>query len=507
MAGRMADMNTSDARTLLQGLDDAQREAATALDGPVRIIAGAGAGKTRTVTRRIAYACAKGEWDASRSLAVTFSVKAADEMKQRLASLGVGSKVRAATFHSAALHQLRKVWYDVSAAPFPHVVEDTQEIIARALRRATGSDQYDDIARRNLLAEINWAKVSLIAPEDYGRVCAATHRLPPAGLDPQRFADVYTCYEQEKTSRGEMDFNDILLLACHVLEAFEEPAASIRQSVGWLTVDEYQDVSPLQHRLMDLWLGGNRNVCVVGDPAQTIYSFAGASSHDLLNFAGEFGELNADINLNTDYRSTPQVVSMANRVLSAAPDRDQYLRLVSARGKDEGMRVVKTVYESDVEEAQGVAGRIAQFIAASAKPSQCAVLTRLNAQQQVVCKALKERGIAYRTRHDVGVSGTVLQDDNESRREAMEILASRREPGVMISSIHAAKGLEFKHVFIIGCSEGLLPYGSPAPGDALEEERRLFYVAVTRAEDSLHLSYARSKDGASTFSRAPSRFW
>lgn len=503
----MADMDTRDTQAKLQGLDDAQRAAATALDGPVRIVAGAGAGKTRTVTRRIAYACAKGEWDPSRTLAVTFSVKAADEMKQRLASLGVAGKVTAATFHSAALHQLRKVWYDISIAPFPHVVADPQEIIARALKRATGSDQYDGIARRDLLAEINWAKVSLIAPEDYGRVCAATHRLPPAGLDPQRFTDVCTCYEQEKTSRGEMDFNDILLLTCHVLEGFEEQAAQIRQSVGWLTVDEYQDVSPLQHRLMDLWLGDNRNVCVVGDPAQTIYSFAGASSYDLLNFAGEFGDLRADINLNTDYRSTPQVVSMANRVLSCAPDRDQYLRLVSARDKSEGMRVVKTAYDSDAEEAQGVAGRIAQFIAGGAKPSQCAVLTRLNAQQQVVCKALKAQGIAYRTRHDVGVQDTVLQDGNESRREAMEILASRREPGVTVSSIHAAKGLEFKHVFIIGCSEGLLPYGSPPPGDALEEERRLFYVAVTRAEDSLHLSYARSKDGTSTFSRTPSRFW
>lgn len=500
-------MSLDDAQTVLEGLDDAQRDAATALDGPVRIIAGAGAGKTRTVTRRIAYASACGAWDPSRALAVTFSVKAANEMKQRLATLGVGDKVTAATFHSAALHQLRRVWYDVSVAAFPHVIEDAQEIMARALKRVTGSDQYDGIARRNLLAEINWAKVSLIAPEDYQRVCAAIHRVSPAELDPQRFADVYTAYEQEKTSRGQMDFNDILLLACHVLESYDEQAAQIRQSIGWLTVDEYQDVSPLQHRLMDLWLGDNRNVCVVGDPAQTIYSFAGASSYDLLNFADEFGSLTADINLNIDYRSTPQVVSTANRVLAAAPDRDHYLRLTSARGKSEGMRVVKTAYEDDEREAQGVAKRIAQFIAEGAKPSQCAILTRINAQQQVFCKALKAQGIPYQTRRDAGIEDSVLEDGNESRREALQILASRREPGVMVSSIHAAKGLEFKHVFVVGCSEGLLPYGSPAPGDALEEERRLFYVAVTRAEDSLHLSFARSKDGASSFSRTPSRFW
>lgn len=500
-------MTTSDAETILEGLDDAQHAAATALEGPVRIVAGAGAGKTRTVTRRIAYACAKGEWRANRTLAVTFSVKAADEMKQRLTKLGAGGEVTAATFHSAALQQLRTVWHDISEAPFPHIVDDPQEIVARALKRATSTDQYDGIARRNVLAEINWAKVSLIAPGDYVRVCAATHRIPPAELDPQVFSEVYLAYEQEKTARGEMDFNDILLMDCHVLEAFEEQAAQIRQTIGWLTVDEYQDVSPLQHRLMQLWLGGNRNVCVVGDPAQTIYSFAGASSYDLLHFDGEFGKLTADVNLNTDYRSVPQVVSTANQVLGAAPDRDQYLRLVSARDKSAGMRVVKTAFEDDEQEAIGVARRISQFIAGGAKPGECAVLTRLNAQQQVVCKALKELGVPYQTRRDMGNEGSVLRDENVSRLEALEILSNRKEPGVTVSSIHASKGLEFKHVFIVGCSEGLLPYGSPAPGEALEEERRLFYVAVTRAEDSLHLSYARSKDGGSTFARIPSRFW
>ncbi|MBB2955234.1 DNA helicase-2/ATP-dependent DNA helicase PcrA [Bifidobacterium commune] len=500
-------MTTNDAETILEGLDDAQRAAATALEGPVRIVAGAGAGKTRTVTRRIAYACAKGKWRANRILAVTFSVKAADEMKQRLTKLGVGDEVTAATFHSVALQQLRTVWYDISEAPLPHVVDDPQEIVARALKRATNTDQYDGIARRNVLAEINWAKVSLIAPGDYVRVCAATHRIPPAELDPQAFSEVYLAYEQEKTARGEMDFNDILLLDCHVLEAFDEQAAQIRQSIGWLTVDEYQDVSPLQHRLMQLWLGENRNVCVVGDPAQTIYSFAGASSYDLLHFSDEFGRLTADVNLNTDYRSVPQVVSAANQLLSAAPDRDQYLRLVSARDKSAGMRVVKTAFEDDEQEAMGVAKRIAQFVAGGAKPSECAVLTRLNVQQQVVCKALKELAIPYQTRRDMGSEGLVLQDENASRREALEILANRKEHGVTISSVHASKGLEFKHVFIIGCSEGLLPYGSPAPGEALEEERRLFYVAVTRAEDSLHLSYARSKDAGSAFARLPSRFW
>ena len=207
------------------------------------------------------------------------------------------------------------------------------------------------------------------------------------------------------------------------MESDEEVASAIRSNIRWLTVDEYQDVSPLQHRLLTRWLGSNRNICVVGDPAQTIYSFAGASSYSLLNFDSEFGPLTADINLNNDYRSTPQIVNYANRVLAASPQRADYLKLSSERSK--GRRVVETIYGSDWEEAQGVA--------------------------------------------DLS--------------------------GVTISTIHASKGLEFKHVFLIGCSEGLIPYGLPQDDDVLEEERRLMYVAVTRAEDTLDVSYARTREG------------
>ncbi|KFI45649.1 DNA helicase-2 / ATP-dependent DNA helicase PcrA [Bifidobacterium bohemicum] len=497
----------ADARTLLEGLDEAQLEAATTLEGPVRIIAGAGAGKTRTVTRRIAYACASRQWRPSEVLAVTFSVKAANEMKNRLGALGVEG-VKAATFHSAALHQLCSVWPQVSDAPLPHVCDDPQMLAAQALKRSVGADGigFDTFAVRDVLAEVSWAKVGLIAPDDYARVCSALHHQPPAGLDPEDFAAFYLAYEEEKSGRGQMDFNDILLLTCHVLEHFDEQAAAIRRSVGHLTVDEYQDVSPLQHRLMTLWLNDSREVCVVGDPAQTIYSFAGASSYSLLGFDREFGPLSADVDLNIDYRSTPQVVSYANRVLSAAPDRENYLRLQSPRAK--GMRVMRNVYDDDAQEAIGVAQRIAKFIDQGSKPQDCAVLTRLNAQQQVIARELKRMGLRSRVRRDAGWSSSVLEPEDEGLRDALEAVAIRgAEQGeVTISTIHASKGLEFKHVFIVGCSEGLLPYGSPSPSEALEEERRLFYVGVTRAEDTLHLSYAKTKDGVSSFTRAPSRF-
>lgn len=522
------------AQRILEGLDERQRTAATTLNGPVRIIAGAGAGKTRTVTRRIAYACATGAWRPERTLAVTFSVKAAAEMRARLHQLGLAGAsadggrpgspeaagVTAATFHSAALHQLNSVWADVCEAPFPHLIEDQRDVASRAITRVTANADTDPITVRDVLAEINWAKVSLVAPEDYGRVCVAAKRMPPAGLSPQRFVDIYAAYEREKTSRGEIDFDDILLLVCHIMDDFPEAAAQIRSTIGWLTVDEYQDVSPLQHRLMMLWLGGggaegkaalNRNVCVVGDPAQTIYSFAGASSWDLLRFSDEFGPLAADVDLNTDYRSTPEVVSLANAVLAAAPNRQDYLRLVSAR--DSGAKVSRTAYDTDLEEAQGVAARIDRLVRNGAKPSDCAILTRINAQQPVFGAALRQYGLRFRVRKDSGWQTSALSTDAASRQALLEAMGldgagdvAKDDPGVTISTIHAAKGLEFDHVFLVGCSEGLLPYGAPDWGELLEEERRLMYVAITRAQDSLHLSYAKTKDGYGAQQRRPSRF-
>ena len=500
----MEDMSAS-SETILEGLDDAQMSAVTALDGPVRIIAGAGAGKTRTVTRRIAYACARGDWDARKVLAVTFSVKAAAEMRARLQTRGGGDDVTAATFHSAALQQLRRVWDDIFETPLPHVTSDQRENVERAIRRVTNAADIDAQQVRDVRAEINWTKVSLVAPDDYPRVCSATRRQPPAELDPQRFADVITAYEWEKTVRGQIDFDDILLLMCHVMDDYEELAVSIRSSIGWLTVDEYQDVSPLQHRLMTLWLGNNRNVCVVGDPAQTIYSFAGASSYDLLHFADEFRPLTADVTLNTDYRSTPQVVRYANRVLAAAPEREQYLVLRSARSG--GPRVGHTCYDTDEEEARGIAARIARLVAGGVDPGDCAVLTRINAQQPAICTALRAEGLRYRVRRDSGWQNSALADDAQSRLALLEAKGlSAAASSVTVSTIHASKGLEFPYVFIVGCSEGLIPYGASIAGEALEEERRLLYVGVTRAEDGLHMSYARAKDEDSRPNRFPSRF-
>ena len=389
----------------------------------------------------------------------------------------------------------------------PFISRNPREIVEHSLRRVT-TQQVDDDTVRNLQAEINWCKISLIAPEDYERVCAAIHHQPPAGLEPSQFVDIYRAYETEKTNRNEIDFDDILLITCHLIESDEDVAANIRSGITWLTVDEYQDVSPLQHRLLTRWrVGDNRNICVVGDPAQTIYSFAGASSYNLLNFASEFGPLTADVRLNNDYRSTPQIVNYANRVLEVSPQRADYLKLNSKR--DQGRRVAQTVYNSDLEEARGVAARIRRLVDEGASPGDCAILTRVNAQQKILCRALDEQHLRYRVKRDSGWQNSGLADDAQTRLAMLEALGAGGDvKGVTISTIHASKGLEFKHVFLIGCSEGLIPYGSPPEGDLLEEERRLMYVAVTRAEDTLDVSYARAReDDGSDRGRRKSRFF
>nr|WP_033503917.1 ATP-dependent helicase [Bifidobacterium actinocoloniiforme] len=494
------------AERILDGLDEEQTRAARAVDGPVRIIAGAGAGKTRTITRRIAYACASGAWDPRRTLAVTFSVKAAEELRGRLRGLGAPDGIRAATFHSAALHQLNRAWADISGDHFPQLVPDLRPFMSTAYQRVTGRPDPDPVELRDLLEEASWGKVSLVAPDDYARVCAAVGRVPPAGLEPARMADVMDAFETEKANHGAMDFNDILLMCCHVMEEFDEVAERIRRGVGWLTVDEYQDVSPLQHQLLDLWLGQGRSVCVVGDPAQTIYSFAGASSYYLMDFDHEFAPVSADVELGVDYRSTPQVVGMANKVLAASPERGNYLRLTAA--KESGPKVAMTRYRSDEDEAQGVVRRIQHLVSRGAKPGQCAVLTRINAQQAVIRVALKHAGINYRVRADSGWqrSSTAAELAQLDDDELVKVLRGEGPGEVTISTIHAAKGLEFDHIFLVGCSEGLIPFGSPQAGPELEEERRLMYVAVTRAGRTLHLSFAERKEAQGGGGRSPSRF-
>ena len=305
--------------------------------------------------------------------------------------------------------------------PMPFISRNPREIVEHSLRRVT-TQQVDDDTVRNLQAEINWCKISLIAPEDYERVCAAIHHQPPAGLEPSQFVDIYRAYETEKTNRNEIDFDDILLITCHLIESDEDVAANIRSGITWLTVDEYQDVSPLQHRLLTRWLGDNRNICVVGDPAQTIYSFAGASSYNLLNFASEFGPLTADVRLNNDYRSTPADRQLRQpRARSLTATRRLSQTQLQARPS---RRVAQTVYNSDLEEARGVAARIRRLVDEGASPGDCAILTRVNAQQKILCRALDEQHLRYRVKRDSGWQNSALADDAQTRLAMLEALGA-----------------------------------------------------------------------------------
>jgi DNA helicase-2/ATP-dependent DNA helicase PcrA len=507
-----------DSISTFEGLDAAQVKAVESVEGPVRITAVAGAGKTRTITRRIAYACQSGLWEPSKALAVAFSVKAANEMRLRLAHLGV-SQVTTATFHAAALSQLRYVWPMVSDASFPDLVTDTRQIVQSAAADVDGVEVLTPLEVRLLTDEISWAKVGLIAPGDYPRVCAALGRVPPAGLDAEKMAQVLEMYEKEKAARNSIDFNDILMLLCHVIDENADVANKVRERIGWLTVDEYQDVSPLQHHLMRSWLGSNRNVCVVGDPAQTIYSFAGATSYYLLNFAEEFEPLAADVDLQKDYRSADGIIDYANEVLRASEYDDEYLELVPAdsvpsngrrstshsTSKARGESAVRVArFKTDADEAHQIAEQVQSLLDLGANASEIAVLGRTNAQLELICTELNSRSIPYALRR-VDASGSQMSPISIVHRNGAKN-SKVLSPPITVSTIHAAKGLEWDDVFICGLSEGLLPYSSPDGGEELEEERRLMYVGVTRARKELYLSYALAKDEASSVRRVKSRF-
>lgn len=301
-------MSTPD--EILRGLDPEQRRAATALHGPVCILAGAGTGKTRAITHRIAYGVASGVFDPHRTLALTFTARAAAEMRTRLRDLGVAG-VQARTFHSAALRQLQYFWPQAVGGPMPSLIENKVRLLTEVAQRMRMT--VDRAGLRDLAGEIEWAKVSLHAPEGYAE--AAKEREMPAGWTATTVARLYTGYEEAKTARNMIDFEDVLLILVGILSTEPQIAATIRDQYRVFVVDEYQDVSPLQHRLLDLWLGDRGDLCVVGDASQTIYSFTGATSRFLTDFRERYPAATV-VRLVRDYRSSPQIVEAANRLLA-----------------------------------------------------------------------------------------------------------------------------------------------------------------------------------------------
>ena len=564
---------------LLAALDPDQRQVAEHLEGPMCVLAGAGTGKTRALTYRIAYGAAVGAYEPSQVLAVTFTARAAGEMRSRLKDLGV-ARVQARTFHSAALRQLDYFYPAAVGGRRPALLEHKAGLVAVAARRL--GLPSDRALVRDLAAEVEWAKVTMTRPEVYAERARCLGREGPAGHDPETVARLLTAYEDAKTERGVIDFEDVLLLMVGVLRSREDIAARVRAQYKHFVVDEYQDVSPLQHRLLQLWLGPRRSqVCVVGDVSQTIYSFTGATPDYLTGFTAEFPGART-MRLTRDYRSTPQIVSLANRVLAGSRRSGRpalpagAVELVAQRPGGPAPRF--ETYDDDQAEAAGVVEQVQRLRAAGVELSRIAVLYRTTAQSEPIEQALADAGIgrlvrggtrffqreevkksmaslraASRTERasltgDLGVDvryvlsrvgwteqapaqrGAVRErwdslnaivelademaavrgsDLDGLVRELEDRAEAQNAPtvdGVTLSTIHAAKGLEWDAVMIVGACEGLLPITLAEGREAIEEERRLVYVAVTRAREHLVISYARARHRGGRAARKPSRF-
>lgn len=558
----------------LDQLDEDQRVAATAPRGPVCILAGAGTGKTRTITYRIAHLIDQGFVVPQKVLAVTFTSRAAGEMRDRLRAMGIGG-VQARTFHAAALRQLRYFWPQV-AGDLPWTLIDNKfPLVARATR--TVGLEPDKELVRDLLGEIEWAKASLVTPEGYAGAIEGTHREPPAAAE--KVAAVYKRYEESKTSPDGMalDFDDLLLHVAGALENAPAVAEEFRNQYQTFVVDEYQDVTPLQQRVLEGWLGQRDDLTVVGDANQTIYSFTGATPDYLLNFSRTYPH-GTVVKLQRDYRSTPEVTDLANTVISKATGREAGTRLELEGMRAPGPEPTFASYPDEPSEARDIAAQIKKLIASGTPAREIAVLYRSNAQSAVFEQALSDAGIVYQVRGGEGfftrpeireainvlVSATRRTDlpddpvavakaafaplglsasepEGARQRERWQtlnalvelitdivrtgeadslpgVLASLRQraeakqppavDGVTLASLHAAKGLEWDAVFLAGLVEKTLPISHAIKaGDAqIEEERRLFYVGITRAREHLHLSWSLARQEGGRASRERSRF-
>lgn len=553
---------------LLDGLDPAQRHAVTTPSQPLAILAGAGSGKTRVLTRRIAYRCAIGDADARHVLAVTFTRKAAAELDRRLRSFGLRDLPAAGTFHALAYAQLRTAWAaDGQAAPT--LLDRKGRLLARVLggtRRVTPSD---------LATEIEWAKARLVGPATYVDAAHRAGRVTAAS--PERVAGWYERYEVEKRSRGLVDFDDLLIRCAALIERDPSFAAAQRWRFRHLFVDEYQDVNPLQERLLRAWAGDRDDLCVVGDLNQAIYSWNGADAGYLRDFATTRPGAEV-VELRDSYRSTPEILTVAAHVLAAG--RTMPRPLIAHRTP--GPAPTVTAYADEREEANGIARAVRQHHGPGRPWSAQAVLVRVNAQTAPLEEAFRRSSIPYRVRggrqfledHDVrellagfdrmreplvtsiadleANTATIraeLHGSDEARhgdvddtaagrrlaafehvvRLGRELLAMEptattdsfptwvrstlRDDGptggdaVTIATFHAAKGLEWDVVHLAGLEAGLVPVTRARTPEARAEEQRLLYVAVTRASTVLSLSWARQRSfGSEPIERAPSPF-
>lgn len=375
--------------SVLDGLDPDQRAAAEAVRGPVCVFAGAGTGKTRAITHRIAYAVLSGVVPATQVMAVTFTTRAAGEMRARLHQLGVeGAQAR--TFHSAALRQLSYFWPQAIGGARPELVESKLGLLADAARQC--GMQLGRTELRDVAAELEWAKVTQVRSDDYPRAVSSAGRQPPVGATD--VGRLYAAYEQLRRERNLLDFEAVLELTAAMLTDHRDVAAEVRDRYRYFVVDEFQDVNPLQKLLLDAWLGDRSDVCVVGDPNQTIYSFTGASPTYLLDFPREWPDA-AVVRLRRDYRSTPQVVRLANSVIAGAGGAAREAGVDLAAQRPPGPEPELHEYDDEVAEANAVARQASALIERGVPASEMAVLFRVNAQSQTYEQACAEADVPY----------------------------------------------------------------------------------------------------------------
>ena len=551
------------AEDLLSNLDDEQRLAAESLVGPTCILAGAGTGKTRTITHRIAYGIAKGYYAANRVLALTYTNRAAGELRSRLRSLGAAG-VQVKTFHAAALSQLEFFWPQFAGVPAPQVLESKGKLIGQAATEL--GLKLDTAALRDVAAEIEWRKYSMLSIEQYAELVSKRPRV--GSLTAEQNLALQEQYELSKVRSQRLDWEDVLILTLGMLRAEPLALSHVQQQYRFFTVDEYQDISPLQHELLDAWMGDHTDLCVVGDPNQTIYSFTGATSDFLRNFATRYEDAKV-MQLTQNYRSTQKIVSAANRVVAESNPVDA---LTSQGEVGDEVRVLQFAHIAD--EAKEVALAVNEQLAAGVKPNEIAVLYRVNGQSEVFEAALADQKVDYQlrggerffNRPEIARAMTALRaESNSASREdkstfelvtdvcrslgwtarepdaagaerdrweslsaliamlaempegsslaqfAAELDERKRsqhepvKPAVTLSTIHAAKGLEWSHVFIVGVTEGYLPIAYAGTAAEIAEEKRLFYVAITRAKRKLSISWSK-RDNNSGREREPSRF-
>lgn len=548
--------------SLIDALDPEQRRAAEHLRGPLVIIAGAGTGKTRAITHRIAHGVRQGVYAGPDVLAVTFTQRAAGEMRGRLANLGAAN-VQARTFHSAALRQLKYFWPLTYGGDLPTVTASKLALVAQAAKAEQIAS--NSALLRDMAAEIEWSKVSNVTVENYVQVATAAGR-SISGLDLGTMANVISQYEIAKRESGRMDMEDILLMTTALLASEPDIARQIRAQYRHFVVDEYQDVSPLQHGLLRLWLGDRDDICVVGDPNQTIYSFTGATSDYLINFTKEF-ENATRVDLVRNYRSTPQIVAAANEVWQE--NRGVVLNSQNPAGSE----VTYFGGEDEASEINRIVSEIKKLNAGGTALKEIAVLFRINAQLEAFEEALDEADIPYVVRgverfyerpevrqaialiqaaaraepnlcdqlaNEIAVvlssvgytekppqtrgavrerwesfnalvtladeveKGTTLEQFALLLKQRSENAHAPSAEGVTLATLHSAKGLEWDAVFLAHMHEGSMPSSLSTTPAQIAEERRLFYVGITRARKHLHISWSRTRAGRGN--RNPSRF-